>query len=302
MFMTRIPEILREQARNSELIVFVGAGVSRNSSVVLGDDCKVVHPEDWRGLLETIAVNLDLVDGDGKALDPEYGELVDSLSPLDLAEYLSFIAKEHGVDRDIRSWIKRVVEEPEAGTFFEPNEWHDALLNLGEYGPRVTVTTNYDRLLERKFGTDGFAAYNYSAKNLNTILTAKERPIFKLHGSIEDRANRLIISSSDYQWLEHEGRLMLDALRSLLMTRTALFVGYGLGDPDVNHILSSIFTEHRGSVEEPSHFILHEDSPGFVYRKEMLKEWYGVQSLSYEVTKKSGHSRGLEMLRAIGGQ
>ena len=299
--MAMIPEVLREQARNSELIVFVGAGVSRNSSVVLKDGCKVVCPEGWWGLLDKIAVNLGLVDGDGNVLDPEYGQLVNSLTPLDVAEYLSFVAKKHGVDRDIRSWIKKCVEEPEAGKFFEPNEWHDALLNLGEYGPRVTVTTNYDRLLERKFGTDGFAAYNYSAKNMNTILTAKERPIFKLHGSIEDRANRLIISSSYYQWLEHEGRLMLDALRSLLMTRTALFVGYGLGDPDVNHILSSIFTEHHGSVEEASHFILHEDSSEFVYRKEMLKEWYGVQSLSYEVTKGGDHSRGLDMLWEIGG-
>lgn len=299
--MVQVPEKLREQAKSNELILFVGAGVSRNSVINLGGVRGVVRPDSWGELLNRIAFHLGLVDKNTNPLNAEYAELSKSLGPLELAEYLKFVAKDRSLDGDIRGWINEGVELPEVGKKFEPNEWHDALLNLGEYGPRVTVTTNYNTLIETKFGTEGFATYNYKADNINNILTSPARPILKLHGCVKDLQAPLIISSSDYQWLEHEGKLMLDALRSLLMTRTALFVGYSLSDPDVNHILSSIFTRHHSSVE-PAHFILHEKSPSIIYRKEMLNKWYGVKVLSYDASGGRGHDEGLEMLWSIGGR
>lgn len=302
--MVVLSDMLLEQVGRSELIVFVGAGVSRNSRAVVGAGSRSeeeVKPDDWGGLLNRIAYHLGLVgiiDGKWQPIDVGYKDMAASSGPLELAEYLLYRAtREHSVlVPDIVSWIRKGVEEPEKGTLFQPNEWHDALLGLGEYGPRVTVTTNYDTLIERKFGSEGFSSYTYTARNLNNVLVGRKRPIFKLHGSIDNHSDRLILSSSDYRYLEHEGRLMLDVLRSLLMTRTALFVGYGLGDPDVNHVLSSIFTRHHGDVE-PSHFILHEDSPMFVSRKEMLRDWYGIQSIPYA---KGEYSEGLRILRDIG--
>lgn len=301
--MTILSDTLLEQVGRSELIVFVGAGVSCNSHAEV--DAKgwsqPVCPDNWEELLKRIAHRLELVDmigGEWRPIDVDYEKVAASLGPLEMADYLYYLAtRKHSVlDSDIASWIRRGVEEPEEGTYFQPNEWHDALLGLGEYGPRVTVTTNYDTLIERKFGSEGFKSYTYAASNLNNVLVSKKRPIFKLHGSIDDDSARLIFSSSDYRYLEHKGKLMLDVLRSLLMTRTALFVGYGLGDPDVNHVLSSIFTRHRGAVE-PSHFILHEDSPMWTSRKEMIRDWYGVQSIPYA---KGDHKEGLRILQEIG--
>lgn len=313
--MSSIPERLIRQAEKSELVVFVGAGVSRNSGVEL--DGVERKPDTWSQLLDRIALGLGVaerIDGEVVPTDRTLMMLASGGNLLEKAEYLRYVAKNKGLRSNINFWIDEGVQCPRHGVEFEPNDWHQAILNISELGPRVTVTTNYDTLIEKAFGiidssgfkkasSDvGFVSYTYSEGDLLKALSdGRRRPVLKLHGSIEKSNCRLILSSSDYRYLENEGRLMLDILRSLLMTRTALFVGYSMQDPDVNHILSSIFTRHD-RVTEPQHFILHENSPLVDYRRDLLSEWYGVEVLPYEVSEAEGHAEGLKILQAIGRQ
>jgi len=299
--MISIPERLRRQAEKNELVVFVGAGVSRNSYVEL--DGVERRPDTWGQLLDRIAVELGLAVRREEGVIPveeNYKKLEQEGNLLDNAEYLRYYAKSKGRQSDIFYWVRQGVERPTDDVEFKPNDWHQAILNVSELGPCVTVTTNYDTLIERAFGEVGFVPYLYHEKNLlNSLSGGTHRPIFKLHGSIKKQDDRLILSSSDYRYLEDEGRLMLDVLRSLLMTRTALFVGYSMQDPDVNHILSSIFTKHS-QKSQSQHFILHEESPLVDYRRDVLSNWYGVDVITYEVSETEGHSAGLEILQSIG--
>ena len=314
--MRNLPELLLQQAEKNELVVFVGAGVSRNSSVKL--DGVELKPDTWSQLLDRIALKLEVakrVGNDIVPVDDVYVTLTNQGNLLEKAEYLRYVAKQNGLRSSLNYWIDEGVECPRKGgkrIEYQPNDWHQAILNISELGPYVTVTTNSDTLIEKAFGVNyssgaekvsgdvGFAAYTYSERNLLKALSdGRKRPIFKLHGSLGKSNDRLILSSSDYHYLEYEGRLMMDVLRSLLMTRTALFVGYSMQDPDINHILSSIFTKHN-QVTEPQHFILHEDSPLIKYRRDLLSKWYGVEVIPYKVSKEGGHVAGLEILQEIG--
>lgn len=293
---------LKQQIEEDNLVLFVGSGVSVNSSVEVGGQS--VRPATWDGLVSII--EKELFRGRGNEYSKFLREKKESgeMDLLDRMEYLDFVAQKLGRERDIRSWLEKAIEKPAPGVRFEPNEWHRALLSLGDKGPRVTVTTNFDTLLERGFGDEGFETYQYNASNLTEALSGNttKRPIFKYHGTISRADGKLILCAKDYAKIREEGALMCDILRSLLLTRTALFVGYSLNDPDLKEILSSIFVKYGREVR-PMHYILHQDGLEIDYREAMLKECYGVMPLKYDLKKKEDgsedHSGGLKILKKL---
>jgi hypothetical protein len=93
------------------------------------------------------------------------------------------------------------------------------------------VTTNFDTLFEQAYGSD----------KLHVVTDGTQLPyqdfskttLYKVHGSIEN-LNSLVLTEEDYRaFYTKSDKLLWGYIESLMATRTLLFVGYGLEDPNV---------------------------------------------------------------------
>jgi hypothetical protein len=77
-----------------------------------------------------------------------------------------------------------------------------------------------------------------------------------IHGTV-DKVDEIVLSRTDYSRLRLHGAQALEVLEALLLTRTALLVGYGLRDPDVQLLFENVFGARD---ETPAHYILTPDN------------------------------------------
>lgn len=127
-------------------------------------------------------------------------------------------------------------------------------------------TTNFDLVLEQaaRSGTVE-AAGNLMVIGSTTsdlsILTEEDIPYYKLHGSL-DIANtndgKLILSKKDYREYEKFKKPLFKRLKADLETRTFLFLGYSLMDPNFRAILDDC-REELGSQTLPLSYAVIKD-------------------------------------------
>jgi NAD-dependent SIR2 family protein deacetylase len=104
---------------------------------------------------------------------------------------------------------------------------------------RFIVTTNWDLLFE--------AAYRKINQHYQVLSQDADAPMFnydqhnllKIHGSA-DRPISLVATTDDYENYAQTHARLLDKVAELLHNNTVLFVGYGLRDEHVRHLLSRI--------------------------------------------------------------
>ncbi len=164
---------------------------------------------------------------------------------------------------------------------FKPGAAHLALIQLPW---DVIYTTNFDLLVER-------AAKEHTitpAGVVKVVLTSTESLAsfsesdilyYKLHGSI-DFANtaqgRLILTKSDYRFYEEFKRPLFARLRTDLLSRTFVFVGYGLSDENFRAILDDCRNEIGAETLPRSYAVVHDFSP---LQESFWKEKYNIQLL-----------------------
>ena len=105
------------------------------------------------------------------------------------------------------------------------------------------ITTNYDKAFEMAVPQlQSQKAYKGKDYELNGL---KKDPVFlfKLHGCIE-HLDSMVLFPSDYGKLYNSNRReaehTLSALRNLIFNKTFLFIGTGLGDPQINSFFEEI--------------------------------------------------------------
>jgi NAD-dependent SIR2 family protein deacetylase len=117
----------------------------------------------------------------------------------------------------------------------QPQESHVAAVKTF----RFIVTTNWDLLFE--------SAYRSINQHYTVVSQDADAPMFnydqhnllKIHGSA-DRPVSLVATTDDYEnYIETHARI-LEKVAELLQNNTVLFVGYGLRDEHVRHLLSQI--------------------------------------------------------------
>lgn len=74
-----------------------------------------------------------------------------------------------------------------------------------------------------------------------------------MHGTI-DAPNELIFSLKDYAVARTEHAIFYRVIESLLMTKTFIFIGAGINDPDVNLLLENNASMYQTA---PEHFLLY---------------------------------------------
>lgn len=195
---------LAELLAEDQLVLFVGAGISRQATAIDGGSQKMPL---WSELGERVAEQC------GERLD-RYDNNV-----LDLFDAIS---ANHSRER-LEEAVRRAVPDP----LFRPCAVHEEIARLPWH---VITTTNYDSLLGRACGEtqpiDDEAKYAWYSRSSG-------RPrIVHLHGSL---ANLHTLTGTDYgEWSEKHKRGYA-FLEHVALNKTILFVGYSFSDPHLRH-------------------------------------------------------------------
>ncbi|MBY0588720.1 SIR2 family protein [bacterium] len=212
-------------ARERRIILFVGAGVSQTLGL-----------PSFRQLIRHLAEQLDF--------DPDIFQTHGDY--LALAEYY-MVEKSH--IGSLRSWLDK--------------EWH-ADRNIGdsdihrfivELNFPIIYTTNYDSWLE--------LAFKYHKKdyvkvvNVGDLAQTNDRTtqIIKFHGDFEDDSSIILSETSYFERLNFESPLDIK-LRSDLLGRSILFIGYSLQDINIRLMLFRLMRQWTGfEKHRPKSFI-----------------------------------------------
>jgi hypothetical protein len=187
-------------ARRSELVVFLGAGVSRDAGLPA-----------WKELLQDVARDLGIE-------EKEFDEMA-SLDPRDQATLL-------GSGREVE--FKKAVSERLSSERFSLLHGLLASLPVNEF-----VTTNFDNLFElAATRSDGPPPVIPGG-----VVSAGKRWLLKLHGTI---GKDLVLTRSEYLGAISSHAALRGLVQAMLLTRHMLFVGYSLSDEDFHQLVHEV--------------------------------------------------------------
>ena len=247
--MINIPSELKKAIEADDLVLFIGAGLSWDLKNTDNESL-----EGWDKMVKSITSHLN-EKGDIK---DELKQSCDALEPIKALEKL----ETEGINRgQIGEFVKHYFRLGKENDL----SFHKKLFSLST----KIITTNYDRAFEKAIpDLQEIKAYKTKKYELNSL---KKDPIFlfKLHGCIE-HLDSMVLFPSDYDKLyKSEGReaeLALYALRNLIFNKTFLFIGTGLGDPQINGIFKEI--NRIQGIYNQKHYIITdkplEDSLNFL--------------------------------------
>ena len=128
-------------------------------------------------------------------------------------------------------------------------------------------TTNFDFLLERQYELTPRYVYPVVDEEQLSINSGDAGTLLlKLHGDLR-HPDRLVVTESDYDGFLHNYPLLSTYLSNQLITKTAVFIGYSLDDPDFRQIWH-IVSERLGRMRRMAYTIAVGARPGDIARFE----------------------------------
>ena len=187
-----------------KLVIFVGAGVSKNSGLPT-----------WGQLVQAFAEKIDYPTN-GRLATEEYIRIPQYYYCLDESEGHS----------SYYSLLKSMLPEN-----IRPNLLDELIVSLH---PKHIVTTNFDTLLDQVA-----SGYEVIREDKDLMTGISSHYLLKLHGDIR-QPEKLVFKEDDYLHYSHTHRLMETFLKSLLIDHVFLFVGYSLNDYNLKTFVSWI--------------------------------------------------------------
>ncbi len=99
----------------------------------------------------------------------------------------------------------------------------------------IVCTTNVDFLLERQYDATGYCRPIVDEDHLSVNDGGQTTVLLKLHGDLH-HPSRLVLTEEDYDVFLDKYPLLATYLANLLITRSAVLVGYSLDDPDFRQV------------------------------------------------------------------
>lgn len=198
---------LVQSIRNGNTILFAGAGLSMNLGL-----------PSFGELIDHLADELDF-DRDLYHMSGDY---------LSLAEYYSL---QKGKLGPLRSWMDTTWHSTDID--ISSSMIHQLLIELDF--PTI-YTTNYDRWIEKSYEEAGKEFSKIA--NVSDLANLKKNAteIIKFHGDFEDDDSIVLTESSYFERMNFESPLDIK-LRSDVLGKTILFVGYSLSDVNIRYLL-----------------------------------------------------------------
>lgn len=243
-----LPSELIAAAKNKQLILFVGAGVSMTLGL-----------PSWSQLIDKVATELNY----DPSLLRSYG---DSLA---IAEFYKLSKGNIG---ELRSWMDQNWHQ---NVNISKSRVHKAIVEIDF---PLIYTTNYDHWLERSF--------THWKKDFTKIVSVGDFPkitpnrsqIVKFHGDVTSDESIVLDETSYFERMSFESPLDIK-LRADSIGNGILFIGYSLTDMNMRYLLYKLSQIWKGvpGVTRPSSY-LFSARPNPVKAK-ILKNW-GVEMLS----------------------
>jgi hypothetical protein len=227
-----LPSPLTTDIAQGQCLPFVGAGFSKNA--VLPDG---LHLPDWNELAALLATHLGPTTG---------------LSPLEIAQCYE---RQFGRVQLIETI--RVSLLPDVA---KPGRAHAAFAQL----PFETIyTTNFDMLLE--------GAYSSKNRPFRSLVGELQMPfhagqtasnIVKMHGDLRHEEH-IVVTQKDYDEFLDRYPVIATHLSAMLITRTPLFIGYSLSDPDFGNV-RKVVRERLGRFERMAYVVQFDTDPAAI--------------------------------------
>ncbi|UCE36431.1 MAG: SIR2 family protein [Thermoplasmata archaeon] len=254
----KIPEGLIEELNRGNLVLFVGAGISKPSGLPNWSELmqKMIDWTKYHCALSVSELN-------------KINKLLEDKDYLTLSEELrKKMGKSH-----FFNFMYKVFRSKE----LQPNELHKLFTNINF---AAIWTTNYDNLLESAYNNKLKKQVQIYYQNTAPALAAvcKERSfyILKTHGNIEN-IQTVVLGRKDYEDLIFANKSFEIAYQNLFIHNTILFVGYSLEDPDIQQILTSLQEAFKGN-QELEYALMPNISDNKI---KMFKEKYNIQVIPY---------------------
>lgn len=199
-------------AKDNSLIIFVGAGVSKNSGL-----------PSWGELIQSFKDELHL--------DEKENDYVK------IAQYYYDSLGQHQYYQEVTKVFQPHVKA-------RPNAIHDEIFRLK---PKHIITTNYDRLLEDKMKTSTMK-YEVIKKDADIPYAKSDHYLIKMHGDLI--AKNIVLKEDDFLDYEDNFYMISTLIKSLIMNSTVLFVGYSLNDSTFNSIFRLIQKGFGGNARK----------------------------------------------------
>ncbi|HEY8286540.1 MAG TPA: SIR2 family protein, partial [Chloroflexota bacterium] len=203
--------LLREQAGYGSLVLFLGAGVAHDAGLPT-----------WAELVAPLRERLGLE----QALDP-----------LDVADY--FVESEEGGRSALEQQVRHSLRTPDGRR--EPARSGKLHRAIARVTAPVIFTTNFDQLTEEAIGAiQGVPpATIVDDREVGVIDETWGVTLVKLHGCVS-LPRTMVLTRTDFEEYATRHRAMIAYLHALLATRTFLFVGFSLVDPNFRVIYRAI--------------------------------------------------------------
>ncbi|MCE9256752.1 SIR2 family protein [Bacteroides fragilis] len=245
-------------ARNKS-VLFLGAGLSMNSMDREGN-----HPKDWRGFLES-GLN-KLTDASSKGLVKKNIKKGDYLLACEL------LKKSLG-DNDFIELLKDEFERPH----FKEAEIHKDIFKLNQ---QIVITPNFDKIYDTYASHESQGTIHikkYDELDIADSIRRNEMLVIKMHGGI-DAPQKVIFTQKDYAKARNEYTKFYKIIESLLITRTFIFIGAGINDPDVRLLLENYSALFHTAI--PHYFVTTKDNVKGV--RDIYSEVFNLQFITYD--------------------
>ncbi|MGR6342640.1 SIR2 family protein [Priestia megaterium] len=211
---------ITKAAKNNNLIFFIGAGISRISN----------YPQ-WGELVDKYYINLYGEQKEDSYSSDEYLRIPQIFHDVEGPEaYDKLLEDVFSVDRDTNSIHKKILA----------------------MNPVHILTTNYDNLIEKACWERGQYLSVISSEE-DVANSTSSRYLLKVHGDFSKgyKGEHVILKESDYMNYERNFPLISNLMKTLMATHTIVFIGYGLGDYNINSLLNWVRQLQKDGYTKP---------------------------------------------------
>lgn len=231
---------IQRASRENRLVIFVGAGVSMNSSV-----------PSWNQLTNRMKAELP----------NEFSEETDALK-------IAQIYKDSRGHKEYMDKVKDILLYNKA----VPNPLHKSILALN---PCHIITTNYDDLIEQELSKD-FLQYHIIREDKDIPQMTYPNTLVKMHGDYA--TDNIVLTEDDYYNYKENFPLTRAFVQSLFASKLILFVGFSFADLNLKFILNELKNILSDKMQRP--YLLSCDEPSYATKLYFVKKGINIVYIS----------------------